>query len=799
MIASMLKIRSLLPLLLLLLLMISNVECDASPPFTFATSVSSLDGRLVSVAAMTGRTVALSEKRTIYESTDNERTFVPMASTAGWQATALQVLPSNAKRAIMYLQSDSKTGFMPYATTVDAGASWRLYNDSRRVPTALRYFAMHETRDNMLMSTQFVTKPCTLSCDDRTVGLHPNALVSVDFGETWSLLGEYAIALSFGRDDSLLLLDDPQKQGVWADCANFASCRLLRVPFRRTPATDTANATTEVLADEATLVGVDVTAVTRAGSVLFSSHRDRWTNNTFLRVATDGTGESWHDCLFPDIDVHTNRSANDVWRNFAVLGAADSTLLVAVQNADAAVSGPSGTLFAADILAPHLFRRVMSRLVMSQASRLSAALEASVMAGVNGTVFANQFQNDNLTCSRTMVSFDYGASWRETVPLVNGGVYAMAIGPGVGMAFSANVKCLDAPIPGNLTLVLTLDAGRTWREIHQSSSFTYELAARGAILALAQAALGEDQVTVSGDFGATWTVLNFSTPAIPDGIAIENIISTDYTRDSLLLYGIGANQTGVLVSIAPASAVPACTADQYEVWSDATNCTLGAKTTMLRRKASVACLADSRVEFADIVPCACTATDAACDVCACDGASNATCTRWRNRVAIAACEGRGNDSFFLPPSASRRLPGNVCVGSELDGHTEACPPLPPPTVRPTARPAPWDTTSAPESEPVSGGTIAGVVIGLVAVVIVAASVILYIFRRRFIRSRLPQLRRRLLGGKRKSKSKQGVDDNDKRVSNDRGGGGGDNGVDDNDDDHDDDDDDDVDSDQELLS
>lgn len=746
----------------------------------------------MSVAAMTGRTVVVSEKRTVYESTDNERTFVPMASAAGWQATALQVLPSNAKRAIMYLQSDSKTGFMPYATTVDAGASWRLYNDSRRVPMAMRYFAMHDTRDNMLMSTQFITKPCTLSCDDRNVGLHPNALVSVDFGETWSLLGEYAIALSFGRDDSLLLLDDPQKQGGWADCTNFASCRLLRVPFRRTDAANTT--TTEVLIDDATLVGVDVTAVTRSGSVLFSSHRDRWTNNTFLRVATDGTGESWHDCLFPDIDVHTNRSATDVWRNFAVLSASDSTLLVAIQ--DAAVGGPSGALFAADILAPHLFRRVMSHLVMAQASRLTAAVEASVMAGVNGTVFANQFQNDNLTCSRTVVSFDYGASWRPTVPLVNGGVYAMAIGPGVGMAFSANVKCLDAPIPGNLTLVLTLDGGRTWRDIHQSSSFTYELAARGSILALAQAALGEDQVTVSGDFGATWTVLNFSTPAIADGIAIENIISTDYTRDSLLLYGIGANQTGVLVSIAPASAAPACAANQYDVWSDATNCTLGAKTTMLRRKAGAACLADNRVEHADIVPCACTAGDAACDVCACDGASNATCTRWRNRVASAACEGRGNDSFFLPPSASRRLPGNVCVGSELDGHTEACPPLPPPTVRPTARPAPWDTTSAPESEPVSGGTIAGVVIGLVAVVVVTASAILYIFRRRFIRSRLPQLRRRLLGSS-GSKRRLSVDDNDKRTNIDRGVDSDDIG--DGDDGDGDGDDDEEDSDQELLS
>lgn len=742
----------------------------------------------MSVGSLTGRTIVVSEKHTLYESIDGERTFVPVASAAGWPVVGVQVLPSNARRAVAYLQGDAKSGFMPYATTTDAGATWRLHNDTARVPTALRYFGLHETRDDVLLATQFITKPCTLSCDDRTTGLHPNALVSVDFGESWQLLGEYAVALSFGRDDSLLLLDDPQKQGNWADCSNFAACRLLRVPFRR------ENGTTAVLIDDAVLVGIDVTAVSRAGSALFASHRDRWLNNTYLRVATDGSGEEWHDCLFPELDVHANGSSSDVWRYFSALAAPDNMLIVAVQDVSGGTGRIGGTLFVADVLAPHLFRSVLPRLAMSQASRLSAVVEASVMAGVNGTLFANQFQNDNFTCSRTMASFDYGASWQPTTALVNGGVYSMAIGPGVGMAFSAKVKCLDEPIPSNMTLVLTLDAGRSWRAVHESSSFTYELAARGAIWSIANASQSQELVSLSSDFGATWTTLNFSTPAIAGGIAIENIISTDYKGDSLLLYGIGVNLTGVLVSIAPATVTPACTAAQYVAWGDTVSCTLGAKTTMLRRMANESCMADARVEHADSTPCACGASDAACDVCACDGASNATCTRWRSRLATIVCAGRGNDSLYLPPSARRRLPGNVCAGGDnVDVTAVACPPLPPPTSRPSARPAPWDTTVAPETEPVSGGTIAGVVLGIVLVIAIAAGVLVYVLRRRLIRSRLPQLRRRLLGG----------DDHDRRrLSSDRPNKNSNRNDNNNDDNNDDDDDDagtDDDSDKELLS
>jgi hypothetical protein len=695
----------------------------------FETFGHALDGLLTSFAGLRRRTLVLTDKGTLLESTDDGRTFAPVAAAAGWHVEGIQVVPTQdsevqSDRAILFLAARAPSVASPYATTIDAGASWTLYEND--IAQAQRYFLPHPLKRDVLSATQFADKACTISCDDRYAQSHPNTLLSLDFGKTWTKIAEYAFAVAFNDDESILLLDEPLKRGAWVDCNHFASCRLLRMPFD-----SAANA---VLFDQQALVASEVTSATRAldSRAVFASHLDRASNSTYLSVSTDGA-RSFARCRFAELEVR--QAATNTWNWFAVLGApaapSGGVLLVVVH----APNSKSGSLFVADASSPHLFRQALDRVPLSpQSGRLYASVEAVVLPGINGTLLANQFANENLTCARTFVSHDLGATWRAAPQLVNGGAYSMRIGPGIALAFNAPVDCLDdAPEAGALNLLLTIDGARTWKSVFTSSAITYELSGRGANFAVANATRS-NAVSVSGDFGASWQMLNFDVPGSPDGITIQNILSQNYVGDSFALYGAAANGTGAIVAILPANeaAARACGDDEYELWTQ--DCALGRKITMPRKKTDAACEADQRVETARGDACACVAqVDLTCDLCACTTSSSGACKTWLSGLAASICGQGGDGQTFVAPAGSRRQPGNACSGGAAVGAAPvvACPRVLPTTTR-TREPAPWDTsTLAAHDNATSQATIVGVSVGaIVGSVCVLAAVIWLVRRRR---------------------------------------------------------------------
>jgi hypothetical protein len=695
----------------------------------FETFGHALDGLLTSFAGLRRRTLVLSDKGTLLESTDDGRTFAPVAAAAEWHVEGIQVVPMQnseapSERAILFLAARGASAASPYATTIDAGATWTLYeNDAVQ---AQRYFLPHPFLRDVLSATQFADKACTISCDDRYAQSHPNTLLSLDFGKTWTKIAEYAFAVAFNDDASILLLDEPLKRGPWADCSHFASCRLLRMPFDI--------AASAVLFDQQALVASDVTSATRAldSGAVFASHLDRASNSTYLSVSTDAA-RSFARCRFAELEVR--QAATNSWNWFAVLGAPASpsggVLLVVVH----APNSKSGSLFVADASSPHLFRQALERVPLSQSGRLYASVEAVVLPGINGTLLANQFANENLTCAHTFVSHDFGATWRAAPQLVNGGAYSMRIGPGIALAFSAPVDCLDdAPAAGAQSLLLTLDGARTWKSVFTSAAITYELSGRGANFAVANATRS-NAVTVSGDFGASWQTISLDVPGSPDGITIQNILSQNYVGDSFALYGAAANGTGAIVTILPAgeAAARACGDDEYDTWTQ--ECALGRKITMPRRKADAACEADQRVETAHGDACACVAeVDLTCDLCACSSSSSSSsaCKTWLSGLAASVCGQAGDGQTFVAPASSRRQPGNACSGGAAVGAAPvvACPRVLPTTTR-TREPAPWETsTLAARNDATSQATIVGVSVGAIVGSLCVLAAVIWLVRRR---------------------------------------------------------------------
>lgn len=171
-----------------------------------------------------------------------------------------------------------------YWVTKDGGETYR---HSFNHDTAI-YLRLHPTLPNVAAATSW-RNFCYRYCTNSTNSWHPNLLLTFDYGETWTLVAEYAGSALWSlashqtltADASvaplgLTFVEDPLKTGGWRQCQGFGSCDLLRIDLSPT-GTDFAKLA--VLLHET----VTITEVEWSGS----ARLDEYVPDVFVAVTMD--------------------------------------------------------------------------------------------------------------------------------------------------------------------------------------------------------------------------------------------------------------------------------------------------------------------------------------------------------------------------------------------------------------------------------------------------------------------------------------------------------------------------------
>ncbi|KAJ3107690.1 vacuolar protein sorting/targeting protein PEP1 [Phlyctochytrium bullatum] len=281
--------------------------------------------------------------------------------------------------------------------------------------------------------------------------------------------------------------------------------------------------------------------------------------------------------------------------------------------------------------------------------------------GVPGIVMVNQVLNPKDVASgsskrvRSLISFDDGARWMKITPpkkdsegnefncsgecVLNLYRKTSSGQQGLGRPSVASSPAAAGLIIGignvgpylrsveQCDMFASLDAGRTWREIHKNPH-KWVIGDHGGLIVMASEKGPTDSILYTFNYGKTWSTFQFAkSPVIvhsmwtqPDSTSLKFIIlgiSEDKKQD-LQLTAYGVNFENALPRKCDK---PSPSSSDYVQWSpldedNSDRCFLGKKEKFLRRKEDAKCLIGKEFEYfkEEVKSCSCEQEDFECDI-----------------------------------------------------------------------------------------------------------------------------------------------------------------------------------------
>jgi len=272
------------------------------------------------------------------------------------------------------------------------------------------------------------------------------------------------------------------------------------------------------------------------------------------------------------------------------------------------------------------------------------------------------------------------------------------------------------------------DMGWTW-EFIAAGRHIYEVANRGAILAMAPLDQATDTLSYSLDEGLTWTYCTFTNEAIRvSGIDSDPLLQST----NFIIYGLSASGTSEIIHIdfmgvhegeCVGHETPGDMNSDYEIWEPTDSegdiaCILGRTLKYVRRKRDSLCCIPVTIDQSDVVfvnNCTCTVENYECDYCftfnqdteTCD--VDPECSPYNPHVPPYPC-----DNTWVDTQGYRKVPGDSCVGgTDLNPLIMSCPKAPPVVI-----PVNFSGISLPEYVEAGSGRTGIIILVIVVLVLI---------------------------------------------------------------------------------
>jgi hypothetical protein len=703
---------------------------DWSPRFAGAAG----EGNVVMVA---------SQKHTLYRSTDDGRTFAPVAlpgvpGTGVPEGHGVQFTSNAATQFYAYGRVNDS---FAYWTTRDAGATWALHWPNAE---KILWIEPHPLLAQVALG---------LAADGQQAEFAQSTYLTTDFGQTWVRIGgNTTFQTQFGCESeacpyrTAIIYQQAPTGAQWDDCRS-GMCNLHRVLF------DPAKPSASTLA-KPTQIGDSINGLGEvhwpwydrlAASVLFVSSRicentdgchspDDYKQR--VRFSLNG-GISWTRALFPFDATHTMRFVTSE----------SGVLLVGVRHHDQAAEAEYGDLYVSSTGAVEdgFFVRSLRHVYMSpkmwwENSMFAGQLAVERSSELDGVLIANRYRSladgtADTNCLQSVITFDLGATWSLIKAprgacstgdcflhvLLNSNEFPTAYSPSdaVGVWITSGMvgACLD-PKAASYGTYFTSDGGANWQTMSQTP-LIYEVSNHGALVVGSAIKTLTNEFTYTLDSGASFRTCTFNAST---SVMVNNILTRSFNARNFLMEGRLTEATdspGFLAHFSFDSVQQRdCTDADYEQWSPG-KCLLGEHVVWSRRIPTAQCHNPTEHRVSKLeTPCDCTDGDWECDFCY-ELGSEGKCVAQTSKVcqAIVAhpetlfCV--GNATKFLLSDGYRLEPNNRCKNGVQHGKTAQCP---------------------EKGTDVNGGDNTGVVVGIVAgctliALVIGAGIIVYFKKR----------------------------------------------------------------------
>eukprot|EP00960_Hanusia_phi_P077226 768667-Hanusia_phi.AAC.8 len=551
---------------------------------------------------------------------------------------------------------------------------------------------MHPTQAEWILASKYEG-----SFPDRYLSL----FLSVDFGESWKKIVSRVFQFEWA---------DPKIKG-FTEKTIFACVRKPDAPAKKNFAEWDPNVDFVISHDFFKNSDIIVPHGNR-----FALHRPYWFVAAMnpeeelevkLHVSADG-GKTFKTAQFP-------YQLSE--RSYRVVDSKEGSVFVQVshssrdrQFANVYMSGPEGSSYTLSLRAV-----VKDYRGLSDFERING-VDGVYIANVADTsvepelkLFGGLQAEDGMVPTKTVISFDKGAMWKDLPPPAKdhlgrpivcdgcslhlngktsgflGPVYSSVSSTGLIMA-TGNVGHHLHRRQDEINTYFSRDAGRSWEQITKGS-YIYEFGDHGALMIMANNREATNTIRYSWNEGLNWTDFKFW----EHHIEVENIITEPSgTSQIFILYG-RRNDKGVLMQLnfetlherrCAGINAPGSDASDYEEWTPADalrsgSCLLGRKVTYTRRKRAVQCFNGWDYDRRESkVNCECTRVDFECDF-GFQMNEKKECARVPEMPEVGFGAPQDCNGYFVITKGYRRVPGDTCVGgtvaSELEPVVQSCP------------------------------------------------------------------------------------------------------------------------------